>query len=160
MEQKRKVRSDKKVDVKPTLPNDTKRLLYDFCFLSEEHVKDVGEKLCLLGLEYREVIEKLRPKFRRNYRFENTVMMGNTDLGRMDTSIEGRTSKITIKFKKRDYDRLCELAYALDTTPTTAASLLIRLTLGSRKFMKEYTTHHVPHLNTIQVLSLRKFLAH
>lgn len=159
MEQKRKVRSDKKVDVKPTLPNDTKQLLYDFCFLSDEHVKDVGEKLCLLGLEYRDVIDKLRPKFRRNYRFENTMMMGNADLGRMDTSIEGRTSKVTIKFKKPDYDRLCELAYALDVSPTTAAGLLIRLTLSNRGFMKEYTKHHVPHLDNVQVLSLREFLS-
>lgn len=155
----RKVRSDKKVDVKPTLPSQMKRYLYDICFLSEEHVKDVAEKLCLVAIQYRPIIDVLRPNFRRNYIFENTVMMGNADLERMDTSIKGSTGKVTIKFKKADFDRIADLAYALDVTPTTAAGLLIRNALSNKEFLGLYTTHHVPHLETVKVLSLRRYLS-
>lgn len=50
----------------------------------------------------------------------------------------GEIGKVTIRFDRKDYDKLCELAYAMDITPSATATVLIRLTMNSVEFMENF----------------------
>lgn len=127
MKKERKTRSDKKVDVKPTVPIAIKMAIYDTAFLLERPIKDVSESICKNAIESETIINYLASYFRRNYLFGTTVKMGRRERSPIQVPYDGDTGKITIKFIQRDYDKLCTLAYALDLTPTSTASLLLRI---------------------------------
>lgn len=140
----RKVRSDKKVDVKATMSLTLKRQLYEFADLCEEPVKDIAERLCMLGAESKCIMDEICKWMRRNYYYKNTIVMGYSERPRLKLTFQDETGTVTIRFVKYDYDKLCELAYALDLTPSSTATVLIRMTLKNIEFMDEFmNTLHV-----------------
>ncbi|MCK1999405.1 hypothetical protein MPH47_19610 [Psychrobacillus psychrodurans] len=154
----RKVRSDKKVDVKPTMSLELKELLYHFAYLSNEPVKDVAERLCSLGAMSEEVIMSIRHWFRRDYHRPNTITVGYLERPRLKIIMKGETGKVTIKFPKNDYDILCKLAHALDLTPTSTATLLIKMTLTNREFMEMYIQRYLRNLDNKKILEVNRLL--
>lgn len=144
-ERTRKVRSDKKVDVKPTMSITLKKQLYDFADLCQEHVKDVAEQLCVKGATSEFIIENIRQWFRRDYHREHTITRGFIERPRLKITYQGETDKVTIKFVQKDYDLLSDLARALDINPTATSSVLIKMTLSNRNFMNEYIQLHLRH---------------
>ncbi len=134
----RKVRSDKKVDVKPTMSLELKSKLYELADLCNEPVKDIGERLCVEGLKSKIIIEILCKWLRRNYYYNNTIALGHIERPRLKLKALGETGKVTIRFIRNDYDKLCELAYAMDITPSATATVLIRLTMNSAEFMEKF----------------------
>ena len=134
----RKERSDKKVDVKPTMSLELKSKLYQLAELCNEPVKDVGERLCVEGLKSKIIIEILCKWLRRNYYYNNTIALGHIERPRLKLKALGETGKVTIRFTKNDYDKLRDLAYALDITPSATATVLIRLTMNSVEFMENF----------------------
>lgn len=131
----RKVRSDKKVDVKPTMSLELKSKLYEFAEICNKPVKDIGELLCVEGLKSKLIIEKLCKWLRRNYYYNSTIAIGHIERPRLKLKALGDTGKVTIRFVREDYDKLCELAYAMDLTPSATATVLIRLTMNNNEFM-------------------------
>ena len=69
---KRKVRSDKKRDVKPTISSNLKHCIYRLSYITSTPVKDVAETLCEKGLRSRKVMDYLSTYFRRDLKFANT----------------------------------------------------------------------------------------
>lgn len=134
----RKVRSDKKVDVQPTMSVQLKNQLYTLAHLSCEPVKDAAQRLCEKGLEESLIIEEIRQFFRRDYKFKNNITVGYADRPRLKLVLNGDTGKVSIKFPQPVFDRLCDLAFALDLPPTTAATILIKKTLNNKEFMEYY----------------------
>ncbi|MEK3993741.1 hypothetical protein MKY29_03215 [Psychrobacillus sp. FSL K6-2365] len=157
-ETERKVRSDKKVDVKPTMSLELKELLYHFAYLSNEPVKDVAGRLCSLGAMSEEVIMSIRHWFRRDYHRPNTITVGYLERPRLKIIMKGETGKVTIKFPQNDYDILCKLAHALDLTPTSTATLLIKMTLTNREFMEMYVQRYLRNLNNKKILEVNRLL--
>lgn len=157
-ETERKVRSDKKVDVKPTMSLELKELLYHFAYLSNEPVKDVAERLCSLGAMSEEVIMSIRHWFRRDYHRPNTITVGYLERPRLKIIMKGETGKVTIKFPQNDYDILCKLAHALDLTPTSTATLLIKMTLTNREFMEMYVQRYLRNLDNKKILEVNRLL--
>lgn len=157
-EGERKTRSDKKIDVKPTLSVDFKNQLYTFAYLCNEPVKDVAEKLVIDGATSKVVIDDICKWFRRNYNYSNTVAIGDADRPKLKFNYTGKTEKVTIRFKKEDYDLLSDIAYALDLTPTSTAALLIRVSLINIEFMQQYCTKHLMNLSNEKKKKIDVFL--
>lgn len=137
-ERKRKIRSDKKVDVKPTLPEDVKTIIYLLADCLNDYVKNIAEDLCVGALSNSSIIGELQQWLRRDYLFNTTLVLGEESRPRPKVIRGDYKGKITIKFKQKDYDRISELAHALDITPTTTCAVLLMLTTNNRKFMIEY----------------------
>lgn len=154
----RKVRSDKKVDVKPTMSLELKEMLYHFAYLSNEPVKDVAERLCTLGTMSEEIISSIKHWFRRDYYRPNTITVGYLERPRLKIIMKGETGKVTIKFPQSDYDILCKLAHALDLTPTSTCTLLIKMTLTNRDFMESYVERYLKGVDKKRLLEINRIL--
>ena len=155
---KRKGRSDKKVDVKPTMSLTLKRQLYDFADLCNEPVKDIAERLCIQGMVSRNIIEEICKWFRRDYRYDNTIALGYIERPRLKLKPQGETGKVTMRLKPNDNDRLQDLAYALDLTPTSTAAVLIRVTFKNMEFMTRFV-EELKKVNEAERAEVRQFIA-
>ena len=142
MGERRLTRSDKKVDVKPTISEMLKTRLYRFAEFCDEPVKDVAERLCNEGALSSIVITEMRIWFIRDYRWNNSITLGTIDRPRLKVSTGFDRGKVTIKFKRKDFDQLTDLAYSLDLTPTTTAAVLLRMTLDNKIFMQLYISKY------------------
>lgn len=158
MGNRRLTRSDKKVDVKPTISEMLKTRLYRFAEFCDEPVKDVAERLCVDGAVCPIVIDEIKIWFRRDYRWKNTITMGHLERPRLKVSTSIDRGKVTIKFKQSDFDQLSTLAYSLDLTPTTTAAILIRMTLDSKPFMQWYLGTYLNHLDAEEIRQIYKIL--
>jgi len=154
----RKTRSDKKIDVKPTMSINLKNQLYSFAYLCDEPVKDIAEKISVDAATSKVIMDDICKWFRRNYLYNNTVVVGNQERPRLKIKILGESEKVTIRFKQTDYDLLCELAHALDITPTSTAGLLIRVSLSNVEFMQQYAHDHLLHLSNERKQKIDVFL--
>lgn len=134
----RQTRSDKKVDVKATMSITLKNQLYDFAELCDEPVKDVAEQLCLRGLVSPCIITVICKWLRFNYRYNRTMALGDINRPKLQLLPSGETSRVSLRFNANDYDQLCSLARALDITPSSTATMLIRVTTSNDEFMNEF----------------------
>lgn len=139
--EERKTRSDKKVDVKPTMSLVLKRQLYEFARLCNEPVKDIAERLCVDALTSKCIMDELCKWLRRNYYYNNTIVIGYKERPRLKLTFQGETGKVTIRFLKCDYDQLSDLAYSLDINPSATAAVLIRLTIRNKEFMEMFVSN-------------------
>ncbi|MEB2279648.1 hypothetical protein LAV73_06490 [Lysinibacillus xylanilyticus] len=158
MGNRRITRSDKKVDVKPTISESLKTTLYKLAEICDEPVKDVTERLCNTGAVSEIIIEEIRKWFRRDYRWNNTITMGYPERPKLRITVHPNKGKVTIKFKQRDFDQLSVLAFSLDITPTTAAAVLIRVTLGNKRFMQWYLSKYLSHLEEMKIREIYRLL--
>ncbi|HGE5798668.1 hypothetical protein [Bacillus thuringiensis] len=71
IEQERKVRKDKKVDIKPTISVDLKECIYRLSYITNKPVKDVALHICDYALHSKEIMEILSESFRRNLTIHN-----------------------------------------------------------------------------------------
>ena len=159
-ERVRKVRSDKKRQVKPTISIYLREAIYRLSYITVTPVKDVAERICEDGLISRKVIEKLSQNFRRPVRLGNTVYMG--DLER--TSLSGKapreqSERISIAFKQHTYEDITALAYALDVTPSRATALLLDVSIRDSAFINKYFHDHLKHqLDDNRMAELKKVI--
>lgn len=141
----RKIRSDKKRDVKPTVHVDLYDCISRISYVTNTPMKDVAEDICTRGLSSPIIIEYLAPKFRRNYYFKkNHTLFGNPNLV-ADRAIKktGDRRRITMRFSQPVHDKIAELAYSLDMTVSSATALLLEASLQNIRFLEEYIEAHV-----------------
>lgn len=160
---KRKVRSDKKRDVKPTISSNLKDCIYRLSYITNTPVKDVAEILCEKGLRSRKVMEYLSKYFRRDFQFLNTVYMG--DWGRQSLQNKyqsGKNERITIRFTQVSFEDIFSLSCALDVTPSKATALLldasIRNTNLLNAFVKTYLHHHIDEMRMKELKQVLKYI--
>jgi len=123
---KRKVRSDKKRDVKPTISIELKDCIYRLSYITKIPVKDIVETLCTKGLQSRKVIDHLSHYFRRDYEFKSTLYMGEYERESLQGKFQsGKNERITTRFPQDTYQNISTLAFALDVTPSKATALLL-----------------------------------
>lgn len=144
----RKVRSDKKRDVKPTVSRELKDCIYRLSYITDTPVKDVAEKISIEGFRRKKVISYLSRNFRRDIRIDNTVYMG--DIERVPIkkrTSSGQSERISIRFKSDMHERLSALSYALDCSVSRACALLLDATVRDVDFINsfayEYLSEHV-----------------
>lgn len=146
-ERKRKVRSDKKRDVKPTISVNLKECIYRLSYITNMPVKDIVESICDSGIRSRKVIDHLSQHFKRNLKFSNTLYIGDilrTPLHRL--TLPGKKERITTRLKDGDeetYDKIKQLAYALDCTPTTATAFLLEVSIKNTDYVNDQIKNHL-----------------
>ncbi|MGM0867392.1 MAG: hypothetical protein ACQEWF_22245 [Bacillota bacterium] len=159
VEKKRKVRSDKKRDVKPSLSIQLKESIYRLSYITNTPVKDVSEQLCESGVTSNKVIEHLSQFFRRDIRLNNTLYIGDLERESLQRRSKTVKERITIRFTQATYDNLCSLAYALDVTPTKATALLLEASLKDTTFVHAYVEEHVgSYLDEGRMKELKKVI--
>lgn len=143
----RKIRSDKKRDVKPTVPLSLKECVERLSYITSLPIKDICEDICESGLHNKIVIEYLALNFRRNYLFSNStsnVFIGDLEKPSIQNEkILGMKERITIRFKQATYEEINRLAYALDVTPTKATGLLLDSTIRNSDFINKFLEKHI-----------------
>lgn len=135
----RKIRSDKKREIKPTIPYELKEAISIISYVTSTPVKDVTERICTEGFQSRKVIENLSPYFRRTVRLKNTLFIGDLNsypAHRYQTA--GKTERISVRFLSHDYENITTLAYALDCTPSKATALLLDVSIRNSDFVNSY----------------------
>lgn len=126
----RKIRSDKKRDVKPFISVELKDCIYRMSYITRVPVKDVCERLCIEGMESNSVLSYLSQNFRRDIRIKNTLYLG--ELNRI--SIRKRNScknkeRVSIRFTGDMYESLSVLSYAMDCSISMATGMLLDATI-------------------------------
>lgn len=159
-EEGRKVRTDKKRKVSPTIHIRLKEAIYRLSYISDTPVKDIGEAICDSGLLSKEVIESLSKHFRRSVRLMNTMYMG--DLAKpplQKRSTPGTTDRITIRFPQHTYENITALAYALDVTPSKATALLLEASIHNPAFLNDFFKDYLQvHLGDNRLKELNKII--
>ncbi|WP_307479648.1 hypothetical protein [Cytobacillus purgationiresistens] len=158
-EKKRKVRSDKKRDVKPTVNQQLHECIYRLSYITNNPVKDVGVHICLAGIESKKVIELLSNSFRRNYRMGQTVYFGELEHAGIQIQKEGIRKRLTLRFVQASYDQIADLAYALDVTPSSATAILLDAAVRNTEVVNEYLREYVEeNLDKNRVRELKEVL--
>lgn len=140
----RKIRSDKKKDVKPTIDLELYDCIARISHITSTPIKNVGETFCMHGLYSKKVIEHLSKKFRRDYKFETTIYIGDRDLQLGRTRKRGgENARITMRFSQNFYDDLSDLAFAMDTTISTAAGILLEAAVYNTDIVNQYVSAYV-----------------
>ncbi|MCM3324769.1 hypothetical protein [Cytobacillus kochii] len=123
---KRKTRSDKKREIKPTISIDLKNCLYRLSYITNQPVKDIVEILCEKGLQSRKVMEYLSQYFRRDYQFFNTTFFGQLERESLQRKYQSpKNERVSVRFTQLTYEDIRKLSDALDVTPSKATALLL-----------------------------------
>lgn len=143
-DRKRKVRSDKKKDIKPTVSIHLKETICRISYITNKPIKIVAEEICLLSLMDKKIIEELSTHFRRNFKYGSTLFIGNIELTSLQREkINGQSERITIRFKQDDSENINALSYALDVTPSKATALLLEYGIKNRLLINNYIKDYI-----------------
>jgi hypothetical protein len=159
----KKVRSDKKRDIKPTISTTLRDCIYRLSYVTDKPVKDVAEIICDKGLQSRRVIEYLSNYFRRNLIFANTIFYGDPARESLQRKYQkGKNERITIRFTQSTYENINNLSNALDVTPSKATALLldasIRNTNLLNAFVKSYLHEHLDNSRMKELKAVLKYI--
>lgn len=136
---KRKTRSDKKRDVKPTISLELKNCIYRLSYVVNIPVKNIVEVMCEKGLQSRPVIEYLAQFFRRDYQFLSTIYMGDYDRESLQNKWQpGKNERVATRFSSETYEKINDLSDALDVTPSKATSLLLDASVRNADLLNTY----------------------
>lgn len=153
---KRKVRSDKKRDVRPTIPTKYKSLISTLSYITLKPEKDVIEFLVKYALQHVEVIDKLADFFQRDYMYGSTLYRANEGCPNIKevTKEEGGKQRATTRLSQNDYGQLSQLAFSLDITPSWACYVLLRMALNSHDCIHTLIQEYVE--NNLEEVKLKK----
>lgn len=141
----RKERSDKKVDIKPTIPIHLYNCIADFSDISNQPIMNIVEFLCMKGIESKKVIEFISQYFLRDYWHGDTLYRGNPSLNHNRyIKKKERCQRISTRFTKEFFEKLEYLAFVLGLTPSSTTCLLLDYSIKDitiiDKFIRTYTT--------------------
>jgi len=154
----RQLRPDKKVDVKATMSLSLKNQLYEFAELCNVPVKDISERLCINGATSSHIVDQLSKWMRRDYVYLTSLVLGDTERPKLKLTSKEETGRVSIRFKQKDYDQLCELAHALDLTPSSAVTVLIRVCTKNNAFMPGFI-ESLESVSKKEKYEIKRFLA-
>ncbi|MBK5446689.1 MULTISPECIES: hypothetical protein [unclassified Peribacillus] len=138
-EKLRSTRSDKKRDVRPTIPVTLKECIYRISYITNTPVKDVCVDICEAGVVSKKVMEHMSVYFRRQIWLDQTLYRGDLANASIKSEIPaGQKERITMRFSQRSFENIRTLGYALDVTPTTAVALLLDASVKNSDFINEY----------------------
>jgi len=157
----RKKRSDRKKDIKPTIPLQLREVIYSLSYITNTPVKDVAERVCRYGLNSKKVIEYLSQFFRRDYMAGSILYVGDLDNPSLQgRKIEGGKGRITIRFRLHDSEAINRLAFALDVTPSKATYILLDASVRNSNFINKYLQTYVKdNLDENRMRELKKIMA-
>ena len=134
----------KKRDIKPTVPINIKATIYRLSDITKTPIKDVAEYITALVIRDRKAIEHLKPYFKRNYIFENIMIMGsisNKSLVKRNNEEPGE--RVTIRFKQQDYAMISDLSHALDCTKSRTVAVCLEIGISNLRFVNAYIKNNL-----------------
>lgn len=144
----RKVRSDKKWSVQPTISKELKDCVYRLSYITDVPVKDVVEAICSNGIDSKKVMTHLSLNFRRDTRMNNTLYLG--DFNRIPIkkrTAPGQSERVSTRVNSDMHESLKVLAYSLDCSTARACALLLDASVRDadfvNRFVKEYLEKNV-----------------
>ena len=155
----RKVRSDKKKEIKPVLSIRTKDLIYRLSYITHTPVKDVCEWLCIHVINDRNNISHLSRYFVRDVWVGNTLYCGDITNKGFKKRVLGLSGRVTTRFKQPTYEVIAILSYALDCTPTRTVAILLDIAVKDIVTVNEYVKRFLnDNLTKNQMRELRAVL--
>ncbi|WP_342047227.1 hypothetical protein [Bacillus sp. OTU530] len=145
LERVRKVRSDKKREVKPTITMSLYECIDRLSYMTTNPIKDVAEEICVLGLQSEKTIDLLAGYFRRDYWIQERKLIRG-DVSRAPYTFKDGDSqkrRISIRFSQSVHDKLSELAYALDMTVSSTTALLLKTAIYESSIFVDYILKHL-----------------
>jgi hypothetical protein len=130
---KRKVRSDKKRDVKPVVPVHLKNEIYDYSQKNDIPMKNILEILCKNSMSDESFLRKISPYFKRNLETENFIYEGSMDNETIPRKIKGESVQVSLRLSSEVFENLSQLSHTLSIPPTTVASLLIQMYMEEKE---------------------------
>lgn len=164
----RKIRSDKKRDVKPTVHVSLYDTISRISYITNTPMKDVAEAFCINGLYSIKVIETFEKRFRRSYMFANSRFPkffpgDESQIGQRAVKESGERRRVTIRFDQENHDKLAEFAYALDVTVSSATSMILEASIHEtdilNQYLKMYLDDHLDAQRKAQLKEVLKYLA-
>lgn len=160
----RKVRSDKKREVKPVVKLELKDAIYRLSYITYTPVKDVCEQLCIYVLYDKKIIEHLSQYFKRDVRLTNTLYFGNSSSKTVSKRDRGENQRVSVRFTQDVYDSIAVLSYALDCTPSRTVALLLYIAMKNvqyvNQYMKEYLDGHLGEQQMRELRGVLKYVNH
>lgn len=159
-EVRRKTRIDKKRDISPTVTIELRECLRRLSFITDTPIKDVAEAVCMDGLKRPKVMEHMSQYFRRAVRVGTTLYVARThgpSVGRRH--IDGKSVRVSIRFKSDDHALIAALAYAMDCTVSRACAVLLDASIRDGDFINEFVQRYLSeHVDDERMRELRKLL--
>lgn len=155
----RKVRSDKKRDVKPFISIELKNCIYRLSYITNTPVQHVIENLCGRAILSRKVIEHLSVQFRRPVRLNNTIYLGDLERPTLPKREPGITERVSTRFTQVTFENIHTLAYALDVSVSRATAVLLKTIILHTDFIDIYVRHYLSlQLDDRRMAELKKVL--
>jgi hypothetical protein len=122
----RKIRSDKKRDIKPHIPFSLYDIIDRLSYITRKPIKDICEHLCIEGLSSSFVLDNLSPYFQKDYSpSPGTIFIAQSENQSRRIKIFRKKRRVNIRFKQNDHNRIMNLSYALGLTIASTTSLLL-----------------------------------
>lgn len=140
----RATRSDKKKDIRPTVPYSLYDCISRLSYVVDTPMKDIGVTLCKKALYTTQTMEKVSTYFKRDYwATSSKLYLGDLDshIFKFEKGLKKR--RLTMRFKQKDYEQIARLAYSLDTTLSTATAILLFYAVKNVDIVNAYVSHKV-----------------
>ena len=141
-EGRRKVRSDKKRDVRATVTIELKDCIYRLNEVTKVKVKDISEQFTLLVMRDKDMMNDFSEYFKRTIKVGNTLYRGSINNKQMIKLLPGRTETISIKFKQSDYNYISDLAYVFNISASRMVAVLIQYAVADLEIIADFIVTH------------------
>lgn len=140
----RRERSDKKKSINPTVSLELYDTVCRLAYVCTGSVKDVGHTIISLGLSSQQVIESLSSNFRRPYFFDDNVMFnGHANQPKYNPVVGPSQKRMSLRFYNFEYDKLTELAYAMDSNRSKATAAVLETSLCNQHVLSDTLARYV-----------------
>jgi hypothetical protein len=150
----RKTRSDKKRDVRPTLTPALNECIHDLSYVLNRPVKDIGEWFVIGAISSRSAIESLSMYFTREYHFNNTLFCGSLEAPNVHTRNKIPKTRITVRLKGPDHEKVSALAYSMDCSVSMATTMLLDAGIRDQRYINRSND------SKISLFSLVSYVVH
>lgn len=141
---RRKTRSDKKRDMRPTISTENYECLSRISYITNSPIKQVGETFCKLALITTPIIDSLSGFFLRDYwSTANVLYPGHYDNEKYPVVRKPGRIRVTIRLRQQDYDKIQRLAFSLSITPHATAAILLEKALQTPEIVDAFISHRV-----------------
>lgn len=156
----RKIRSDAKKDIKPTLPIELKDAIYRLSYITNTPVMHVAEQLFLHSIGNVKINRSISKYFQREVRVNNTLYRGSlSNKAVTKQSRQGPSERIHFRVTTEAYEILAVFAYALSCSHSKASALLLEECVHDADFISNYVEKHLENnLSSSRMKELREFM--
>lgn len=156
---KRKTRSDKKRDVKPTISVQLKDSVYRLSFITKKPVKDVCEDLIHNSLfGNKEILQRLSRHFKRTIQLNNTIYRGDLENESVYDVTGAENERISFRVTNHVHEFLYNLSYVLDCSVSKVGGVLIYESITDGGFIESYLQGYLNSLDQSRKQELKQLL--